>query len=662
MLACSAAWAGSLPRCLKPEAVWDLRGLSDPQIDPSGRTIAYVEDWTDILDDSSYSNIYLIAPDGSHRRVLNSGKFREASPRWSPDGKRLAYLSSRRGKTQLHVRDMSSGADAVITDGAEAPSLPAWSPDGKWIAFLRFHPGAPGWNPELPAKPEGAKWAPQALALTNLRYTFDGAGVLRPGTNRIFAIPAGGGEERQITPEGYFHTSYLFEPELAWSADSHSILSPAVRSKEGWDNYTGGEIFRFPLDGQAPAALTRFSGYKTAVRVSPDGSRIAFSGFAWKGQTYHVSKLHVMDSDGGNLKILTPDWDRDAAAPVWSADSKRISFLSDSEGATNIYAVSLSGVRRDVTSGARRLSGYSASASGLAVAIHNSPVEPGVLVAIADGKEKKIWDPNRTYLTGCPLAPAEEVRYDAADHTPIQGWVIKPPGFQPARKYPLLVSIHGGPHGSYGASFMHELQMYAAKGYVVLYANPRGSTGYGEAFGNVIQHRWPGDDIGDVLAGVDSLVRAGYADPDRLGVIGGSGGGLMTAWMVTQTTRFRAAVSLYPVTNWFTHVGSADNGYYIGSVYRKGMPWDAAPEDYLSHSPLFYAKNVRTPTMIITGDEDWRTPVAQSQEFYRALKALGVDTVFVRVPGETHGIRLHPSHRAAVIAHGMAWFDKYIPR
>jgi acylaminoacyl-peptidase len=261
----------------------------------------------------------------------------------------------------------------------------------------------------------------------------------------------------------------------------------------------------------------------------------------------------------------------------------------------------------------------------------------------------------------CRFRPAEELWYASFDDAKVQGWVVKPPGFDSARRYPLVVLIHGGPHGAYGNAFSDEFQMLAARGYVVLYTNPRGSTGYGEAFGNVIQHKWPGDDIKDVLAGVDHLVRAGYVDEHRMAVMGGSGGGLMTAWTITQTDRFKAAVALYPVTNWFTHVGTADNGFYIASVYRKGMPWDH-PEDYMTHSPLFHVHRVKTPTMIITGQEDWRTTIAQSEEFYRALKVRGVESVFVRVPGESHGIRKHPSHRVQVSAHILAWLERHLQR
>ncbi|MEP6536843.1 MAG: S9 family peptidase, partial [Bryobacteraceae bacterium] len=442
-----------------------------------------------------------------------------------------------------------------------------------------------------------------------------------------------------------------------------AVIAPAVKSKEGWDNFTGGEIYSFLLDGAEPVALTNWTGYKAFVRMSPDGKHMAFAGYPWKGQTYHVAHLYVTDADGSNQRILTQDWDRDVSAPSWSQDSKTLYFLSDDSGSAQVHSVGLNGERHQLTHIKKRIGGFSIAPSGITATVLSSPTEPGALTVLPSPGAfpgKTIWNPNAKATAGCAFVPAEEVWYAAPDGKRMQGWVLSPPRFNPSHKYPLIVSMHGGPHGMYGTTFMHDLQMLAARGYVVLYTNPRGSTGYGEEFGNIIQHKWPGDDLQDVLSGVDHLIGLGYVDGARLGVTGGSGGGLMTCSMVTRTTRFKAAVALYPVTNWFTHVGTGDNGYYIASVYRQGMPW-LNVQDYIDRSPLFAAAKVRTPTMIITGEEDWRTPIAQSQEFYRALKVQGVDTVFIRVPGESHGIRRYPSHRANVIAETLAWFQKYLP-
>ena len=498
------------------------------------------------------------------------------------------------------------------------------------------------------------------MAITDLRWTFDGIGVLKPGTNHIFVVSLTGAP-RQISRDPYQHTFYVGEPDLIWSRDGRSIIAPAIQGKDGWAVYDGNQIYAFPVDGGEPRQLTALNGYGQQVRPAPDGSGFAFVGYDWKGQTYHVARLRFQDNALGPVREITTGWDRDVTSPLWAADSKRIYFLSDNHGDINLYESDLTGKIRQVSHGHQRVASVSIAGNRAAI-IYSTPTEAPKLATFAlDSPEKVVFlvDPNRELMSGCALSKAEEIRYESFDGLKIQAWILKPPGFSPTRKYPLLVSIHGGPHGSYGNSFNQELQAFADHGYVVLYGNPRGSTGYGEAFGNIIQHKWPGDDIKDVLAGVDYMLKQGYTDSNRMVVIGGSGGGLMTSWMIGQTDRFRAAVAMYPVTNWFTHVGSADNGFYIASVYRKGMPWDD-PEDYITHSPLFYAKNFKTPTMIITGEEDWRTPMAQSQELFRALKVRGVDTVLVRVPGESHGIRKRPSHQIATMVNSLAWFDKYI--
>jgi acylaminoacyl-peptidase len=266
---------------------------------------------------------------------------------------------------------------------------------------------------------------------------------------------------------------------------------------------------------------------------------------------------------------------------------------------------------------------------------------------------------NESLLAGREVGAVEEVMYDSFDGRPIQGWIIKPPGFDPAKRYPLILDIHGGPHAMYGVEFNHQMQMFAGRGFVVLYTNPRGSTGYGEEFGDIIHTKYPGDDFKDLMAGVDMMLAKGYVDAKRLAVTGGSGGGLLTAWIIGHTDRFAVAVSQYPVTNWITQVGTADGGYHHAASWMGGMPWDN-PKQYLDHSPIFFAKNFKTPTMVITGESDLRTPMAQSEELYFALKARKVDAVLVRIPDEPHGIRgAHPSHRAAKVEHILGWIEKY---
>jgi dipeptidyl aminopeptidase/acylaminoacyl peptidase len=648
-------------KCLAPDAIWRVRSVSDPQISPDGKYIVYVESWNDVMDDVGYSHLRLVPIERGQGRPITGGKGHSTSPRWSPDGRAIAYISDRGGRQAIHVRNLSKSEERVIDPGAEGVSNLAWSPDGAFLAYLAFAASKPTWAPAMPQMPAGAHWAPPPVAVTELRWTFDGIGVLKPGATHIFLAPAAGGPARQISHDPYQHTFYVGEAGLAWARDSRSVLAPAVKARDGWAVYEGNQIYEFPADGGEPKQLTNLKGYGLDVRPSPDGARIAFAGYDWKGHSYHVSKLRVIAAGGGEFREVTTAWDRDVASPVWSPDSKRVYFLSDDGGSVNLYETDLEGHIRQVTRDKQRISAFSI-ASGSATLVSSTATHAPMLAIVSlngHPAPRIIADPNGEALSGCILSDAEEVWYPSFDGAKIQGWILKPPEFDSGRHYPVLVSIHGGPHGSYGPSFNPELQAFADHGYVVLYTNPRGSTGYGEAFGNSIQHNWPGDDIRDILAGVDFVLKKGYADADRMGVIGGSGGGLMTAWMIGHTDRFRAAVALYPVTNWFTHVGSGDNGFYIASVYRKGMPWEY-PEDYITHSPLFYASRFKTPTLIITGEEDWRTPIAQSQELFRALKERGVETVLVRVPGESHGIRKRPSHKVATLVHAMAWLDKHI--
>jgi acylaminoacyl-peptidase len=655
--------AGEVDRCRSAESIWRMRGLSAVEIHPDGKSAVVTVDWNDPMTDASYTDLYAVTAGGG-ARALTRGSHRNREARFSRDGSKLAYLSDRGGKTQIIVRDWASGSERALETGTEAPSQIAWSPDGKWIAYFQFVPEAPDWAPAMPAKPDGARWAPDAVAVTKLRWTFDGSGVARPGSSRIFAVSVDGGKPRQISSRPYFHTSYLFEPaELIWSADGSAVIAAAVQGEQdGWGNYQGGELYSFPLAGGKPTPLTEAKGHEALARVSPDGRWLAWSGFPWKHQGYTVTRLYVQPSAGGPARKLTGDWDRDVAAPTWAPDSDSIYHLSDDQGSTNLHRVKLDGTRVAVTRGERRLSSFSVARNGAIAAIESLSDQPARVVFVdVAGRATPVFDPNAEQFGGCRWSRAEEVRLTSFDDRKIQGWVVKPPGFDASKRYPMLVSIHGGPHGMYGVNFSHEFQMYAGRGYVVLYTNPRGSTGYGEEFGNVIQYRWPGDDIKDVLAAADHVIQQGYIDPQRTVVLGGSGGGLMTTWMVTETDRFQAAVALYPVTNWFTHIGSDDNGMFVGSVYRRAWGWQN-PQDYMDRSPIFRVSKVKTPTMLITGEEDWRTPIAQSEEFYRALKVQGIDTVFVRVPGEGHGFRKHPSHRIASYVHASAWFEKYVGR
>jgi acylaminoacyl-peptidase len=371
-----------------------------------------------------------------------------------------------------------------------------------------------------------------------------------------------------------------------------------------------------------------------------------------------------MDPDGGNPQCVTCKLDRDVRAPRWSWDAKTIYFLSEDHGNTQLYSVDIATAAvKQVTTEKQQLGpGLSLANNQMAATVRSTPEEPGDIVVFPahrdNAKSVRLTNVNESLLSQYRLGNVEEITFDSFDGKGMQGWIVKPPDFDPSKKYAFILDIHGGPHAMYGVSFKHEMQIQAARNFVVLYMNPRGSTGYGEEFGNIIHTKYPGDDFKDLMIGVDKMIEKGYIDPKKLCVTGGSGGGLLTAWAIGHTDRFAAAVSQYPVTDWVTQAGTADGGYSHSALWMKTLPWDN-PQQFIEHSPIYYAKNFKTPTMVITGESDRRTPIAQSEELYFALKAQHVPAVLVRVPEEYHGIRVKNSHYIEKIEYILAWMEKY---
>ena len=401
----AAAPACAVDRCGLPESIWRYREVSDPQIHPSGQSAAFVLSWNDPLTDTAYSNLWLAALDGpSAPRLLTGGKVRHHSPRWSPDGNSLAYIAG----GALKVRNLATGADRTL---ARHASTPVWSPDGKWLAFFRFVSAPPQWDPPMPAKPAGARWAEPARVVTELRWTFDGQGIAPPGEIRLFAVPATGGQPRQITGGNYHHASYLHEPQAAWTASSDALLTPVVDAPDGWANYWGGDIFSFPLAGGPPRRLTESKGTEASLAVAPNGADTAYSGFLFRNQGYHGSSLYHLNLATGEARDLTPSLDRDVISPFWSATGDSLYFVSEDRGATHLFRTNLAGRIERLTSGAMRLTSVSA-AGGQAVAIRSTATQPPQLERLsldAPGQLATVFDPNAAWRKACHLPDIEEV-------------------------------------------------------------------------------------------------------------------------------------------------------------------------------------------------------------------------------------------------------------
>lgn len=641
--------------------VFQLEYASDPQIAPDGRQIVYVRNFMDIMNDQQRSNLWSIEADGSDHRPLTTGNEDHFSPRWSPDGKRLLYVSSSDGTTQLYCRWMDTGQTAMLTHLVNPPSGISWSPDGESIALSMFVPASPQPFADMPPAPPGAEWAEPAKVIRRLNYRFDGRGYLKDGFNHLFVLPAEGGTPRQITSGDYNH----YGPP-AWTPDGKALIFSANRHPDWEYQPQNPEIYEVSLSSREIKALTDRNGPDAEPVVSPDGNQIAYVGYDDRYQGYQVTHLYVMNRDGSGKKLVTGDFDRDVENPNWSGDGKGLFFQYDEEGNTKIGFVSLQG-KIDTLAGdvgglsiGRPYSGgvYSVASGGTFAFTQSRPDYPADVAAGRSGSPpKRLTFLNDDLLGHKELGDVEELWYESShDGRRIQGWIVKPPGFDPSSKYPLILEIHGGPFANYGDRFAAEIQLYSAAGYVVLYTNPRGSTSYGEEFGNLIHHNYPGQDYDDLMSGVDAAVGKSYVDSDRLFVTGGSGGGVLSSWIVGKTDRFRAAVVAKPVINWYSWSLTADGYAFYFKYWFPGPPWEHM-EHYMKRSPLSLVGNVTTPTMLLTGEADYRTPISESEQYYQALKLRKIDTALVRIPGASHGIANRPSQLMTKVAHILKWFE-----
>ncbi|MGI9284139.1 MAG: prolyl oligopeptidase family serine peptidase [Pseudomonadales bacterium] len=641
--------------------IFELEYASDPRISPDGRSIVYVRNSMDIMTDRARGNLWVVDFKGTEHRALLSGRKSYSSPRWSADGKRLAYISTAEGSAQLYSRWMDTGQTALLTNLTESPGAISWSPDGKWIAFTMHVDANSDPLAKAPEKPEKAKWAPAVKLIDTLVYRADGHGFLEAGYSHVFIVSTEGGTPRRLTKGNFNH-----DGPLSWTPDSKNIVFAANRNKDWEYQPAESELFMVSIDDMALTQLTTRKGPDFEPAVSPDGRYIAYTGFDDREQGYQLTFLYVMDLDGRNSRAITTGFDRSVQNPRWVGNNK-IYFQHDDHGVAKLASTTLSG---KVTTVAKNVGGttlgrpytsgsYSIARNGAYAMTINSPHRPADVAAGKRGKPKQLTHLNDDVFSHKQLGQVTALQWSSShDDRDIQGWVVTPPDFDPNKKYPFILEIHGGPFAAYGPNFTAELQRYATEGYVVLYANPRGSTSYGEEFGNLIHHAYPGHDYDDLMSGVDAVISKGYVDENNLFVTGGSGGGVLSAWIVGKTDRFRAAVVAKPVINMASFVLTSDAVNYFYKYWFTDYPWKK-PEEYWERSPLSLVGNVTTPTMLLTGESDYRTPISESEQFYVALKLRKIDTALLRVPGASHGIASRPSNLIAKVDNILAWFEKY---
>ena len=645
--------------------VFDLQFVADPQISPDGNTIVYVRHQFDIMTDRRYTNLWSISFNGDNHQPLTSGKSFYGTPQWSPDGTRLAYTSTEDGSNQIFIRWMESGETTSITNLTNSPGNIQWSADGNKLLFSMRIPAPAPSIASYPVPPPGAEWAEGAKVIEHVQYRADGSpGFRDEGYTHIFVISADGGAPRQLTSGNVDHNA------PSWAPEGNSILFTANFSEDAELDPTNAQIFEMNIETAETTQLTNRRGPYNSPIVSPDGRYIAFTGYENRFVGYQLDLLYLMNRDGSNLRVLSENLDRDIGSLQWAADSQSIFFQYDDEGNSKVGHIRFNGEYVTIASDLGESSvgrpygggSYSVANNGrfaISLGFADRPAELATGHFPTRRAITQITNLNEELFKARTVGETTEFWVDSSvDDYRIHGWIITPPDFEPGQKYPMILEIHGGPHTNYGPRFTPELQLMATRGYVVVYTNPRGSTSYGEEFGAYINHNYPSEDHDDLMDSVDYVLSLGYVDEQRLYITGGSGGGVLTAWAIGKTDRFAAAVVSKPVINWYSFSLTADFYPFFTRTWFTDMPWND-PMQYLERSPISLVGNVTTPTMLLTGEDDFRTPMSESEQYYTALKLQGVDASLVRIPDTPHLIVTRPSNLIRKVAYITGWFDRY---
>jgi dipeptidyl aminopeptidase/acylaminoacyl peptidase len=641
----------------------DYETVADARISPDGSQIVYTRRWVNALEDKWESALWIVNADGSRNRFFAKG----SSAVWAPDGKRIAYLADGEPKgTQVFVRWVDgSGESSQITHVTQTPGDLRWSPDGKLVGFSMLVPAPPAWKIDLPTPPTGAKWTDPPRIVERLHFRQDKKGFSEPGYTHLFVVSADGGTPRQVTA-GEWSVGARFDQlsgEVGWDwmPDGKTVVVDAFKDSTADLNYQDSNIYAVDVTTGDVRRLTPERGTWESPAASPDGKWVAFVGHPYAAQTYRAADLYVMRADGGGMRKLSGDLDRDPEELRWAPDGSGVYFQADDRGTRNVYFAALKGGLRRVTTGTHMLTLGSVARNGTAAGVRTSFYAPTDVVRIDLRRPNDVAQLTRVnddLLARVKLGKVRELSYTSSGGAAVQGWLVTPPGFDPAKKYPLILEIHGGPHAMYNVGFNYSLQNFAANGFVVLYTNPRGSTGYGTAFGNAIDRAYPGVDYDDLMAAVDTVVRRGFVDERSLFVGGCSGGGVLSSWVIGHTRRFAAAAVRCPVIDWMSMAGQTDVPLFTYHFFEK--PFWEDPKRWLEQSPLMYVGSVTTPTLIMTGELDRRTPIPQSEEYYAALKVRGVPAALLRFEGEYHGTGSKPSNFMRTQLYMMSWYKKYM--
>lgn len=656
---------------------YHIRRLEDPRISPDGLHVAYVLMKTDKADNTYRSAIWIAPVNGSPGKQFTAGEKRDVSPRWSPDSRRLAFVSNRHeDKNQIYLIDLDGGEARRLTNMENGASDPVWSAKGQRIAFVSpvsaegrvaEDTGEPA-EEELDAeerqrraeekkKARQKKFDPHVV----VRYPYrSGTDYLRDRYRHLYVIDV---DAKDAGPQRVTDDDINFAPP-AWLADGSALVTWAIRDPEAHDIVFHGEVLRVPVEGGEPVVLSKPGYHPMMPLPSPDGRWVAYLHVPDEVPHSQGKRLVAVPASGGEAVELTTNFDASVSDFRWTPDSQWLYFAAAMHGNHGLYRVPVTGGPvEQIVGGVRYVTGFDVTNDCLAYVLSEPDNPSDLFAADADGQnERRLTEVNARFLATKKIAPTEEMWYEAHDGTRIQGWIVKPPDFDPAKAYPLALEIHGGPHAMWGPAvptMWHEYQVLAARGYVVFYCNPRGSDGYGHDFRMAIHANWGFADYRDYLTGVDRVVAQGYVDADRLVVTGGSYGGYMTAWIIGHDDRFRAAVTQRGVYDLGAFTGATDIPRFTEQIFET-FYWDD-PQKLCEHSPLTYAKDIHTPLLILHAEQDYRAPIIGAEQLYAALRRLGRTVGFVRYPREGHELSRsgEPKHRIDRLNRIVNWFDRH---
>jgi len=647
----------------EPMDVFDLEYANYPQVSPDGTRVLYIRRSFDVMRDASRASLWLVDLKTDEHKPLLADFGSYGWPTWNHKGTKVAYTTANRRRHQIRMLDLEYGRSALIVDLPTAPGWLAFSPDDETLAFTRSvvaETEAPLYK--APKRPKGAKWAASARVIESVRYQFDGRGIVAPSYAHVFVVPAEGGTSTQLTVGDFQNNG-----PLIWQPDGHDLIFSSNRDPNWALQTFESDLYSVAVGSRALTQLTDFSGREYAPELSQDGTQLLYLTQSSQRATYRPSRLWRQSLNNGERRPLGETLDISIEAASWSSQDQKVSILYDERGQRKLAELNLKGKLKVLTDavggttlGRPYLSGQFDYQSGTHAVTFAGPDRPADLAIIQAGKLRQVTHLNEDLLGSKSLGAVQEVTYASDfDGTEIHGFYLTPPDFDPSQQYPMILEVHGGPHLAYGKFFSAEMQLMAASGYIVFFDNYRGSTSYGEAFARLLQGKYASrEDFRDHMSGVDHMINKGFVDPQNLFVSGGSAGGIAAAYAIGLTDRFNAAVAAKPVINWISKTLTADSYVYQINHQFSGPPWEQFAE-YWQRSPLSLMANVVTPTMLLTGEEDRRTPISETEQFYQALKLKGVDAAMVRLPGSSHGIAGLPSRLLSKVGHSLAWFERY---